>query len=61
MRRVRPDGSMGPVRVVGGTAHSRTAGFPQLVVSDGTIVLSWTEVDGKQSTVRSARVVADML
>jgi hypothetical protein len=61
LRRVRPGGELGAVRIVGQTTASRLAGFPQLAVSQGKIVLSWTEVEGETSRVRSAWLPASDL
>jgi len=58
VRRVRPDGGLGPVRIVGQTVASRPGGVPQLVASDGKVVLSWTEVEGEASRVQSAWISA---
>jgi hypothetical protein len=61
LRRVKPSGERGTVRIVGQTTASRLAGFPQLVVSQGKIVLSWTEVEGETSRIRSAWLPASDL
>jgi hypothetical protein len=61
LRRVKPGGERGTVRIVGQTTASRLAGFPQLVVSQGKIVLSWTEVEGETSRIRSAWLPASDL
>jgi hypothetical protein len=58
VRRVRPDGGLGLVRIVGQTVAARPGGVPQLVVSDGKVVLSWTEVEGEASRVQSAWISA---
>jgi hypothetical protein len=56
LRRVRRDGTMGPVRIVGRTAASRPAGFPRLAASGNWLVVAWTEVRGESSRVATARV-----
>lgn len=61
LRRVGPGGELGAVRIVGQTSASRLAGFPQLAVSQGKIVLSWTVVEGETSRVRSAWLPASDL
>jgi hypothetical protein len=61
LRRVKPSGERGTVRIVGQTTASRLAGFPQLVVSQGKIVLSWTDVEGETSRIRSAWLPASDL
>jgi len=59
VRRVGPDGQIGPVRVVARTAASRPSGFPQMVASGDQLVVSWTDVVEGGTHVRSARIPID--
>jgi len=54
-RRIWPDGRQGPVAVLGTTASSRMAGFPQMVTANGVLIFAWT-VPGDPSIIRSAVV-----
>jgi hypothetical protein len=53
MRRVARDGGTGPPIVVARTSAARASGFPQVAVSEGRVLLAWTEA-GKPSRIRLA-------
>lgn len=58
LRRVSPDGRVGPSRTVAVTRSARAAGFPQMIsVAGGDLLLAWTVTgaDGPEA-VRVARV-----
>lgn len=53
VRRVTPDGSLGPVSIVAETSISRSSGFPRIARQGDEIHFAWTEF-GKPSRVRIA-------
>lgn len=53
VRRVRPDGSLGPASVVAETNISRSSGFPRMARLGDEVHFAWTEF-GKPSHVRTA-------
>lgn len=53
VRRVRPDGSLGPPSVVAETSISRSSGFPRMARLGDEVHFAWTEF-GKPSHVRAA-------
>lgn len=53
VRRVRPDGSLGPPSVVAETSISRSSGFPRMARLGDEVHFAWTEF-GKPSHVRTA-------
>lgn len=56
MRRVGPDGEAGSATTVARSTEGRSSGFPRMVrISDGTLVLAWTDVRGSEPRVRVAR------
>jgi hypothetical protein len=57
VRRVAPDGTLGPVAVIAKTDVSRSSGFPRMARLGDTVVFAWTQF-GKPSRVRTA--VADV-
>ncbi len=61
LRRVHTDGSLGEVRSVAVTGAGRPSGFPQMVLAQERLVLSWTEADEAGTRVRSAWVDPDQL
>jgi hypothetical protein len=55
IRRVTPDGRLGPSETVTASAAARAAGFPRMVRSGDRLVFSWTDVaPGEESRVRTA-------
>jgi hypothetical protein len=59
LRRVRPDGEMGPVLPVAGNAPARSV--PQLAVSGNDLVLVWTEAQDDRRRLMSARIPIDSI
>lgn len=57
VRRIRPDGALGPVSVIAETDISRSSGFPRMARLGQEVHFAWTEF-GKPSRVRTA--VADV-
>jgi len=53
VRRVRPDGSLGPPAVIAKTDISRSSGFPRMARIGDEVHFAWTEF-GKPSYVRTA-------
>jgi len=53
VRRVRPDGSVGPPAVIAQTDISRSSGFPRMARLGNEVHFAWTEF-GKPSRVRTA-------
>lgn len=61
LRRIAPDGTLGPVRVIGRTAAARPSGFPQMVASGGGLIVSWTDVTDGATRILTARVPTEGL
>ncbi len=57
LRRVRPEGEMGPVVPVASSAPARSV--PQLAVSGEDLVLVWTNAQDDSKRVMSARLAID--
>lgn len=53
VRRIRPDGALGPVSVIAETDISRSSGFPRMARLGDEVHFAWTEF-GKPSHVRTA-------
>jgi hypothetical protein len=53
---VTPTGELGPQYRVAQTKLSRPAGFPQLVVDRGDLILAWTDTSGEQTRIQTARI-----
>jgi hypothetical protein len=53
VRRVAPDGTLGPVAVMARTDVSRSSGFPRMARLGDTVLFAWTQF-GKPSQVRTA-------
>lgn len=53
VRRIRTDGSLGPVSVIAETDISRSSGFPRMARLGDEVYFAWTEF-GKPSRVRTA-------
>lgn len=53
VRRVAPDGTLGPVAVIAQTDASRSSGFPRMARLGDTVLFAWTQF-GKPSRVRTA-------
>ncbi|HYG81994.1 MAG TPA: sialidase family protein [Pyrinomonadaceae bacterium] len=53
VRRVTPDGSLGPVAVIARSDVSRASGFPRMARAGDTVHFAWTQF-GKPSRVRTA-------
>jgi hypothetical protein len=53
VRRVAPDGSLGPVAIIARTDLSRSSGFPRMARAGDTVHFAWTQF-GKPSLVRTA-------
>ena len=53
VRRVAPDGSLGPVTVITRTDLSRSSGFPRMARTGDTVHFAWTQF-GKPSLIRTA-------
>jgi len=53
VRRVAPDGTLGPVAVIAQTDVSRSSGFPRMARLGDTVLFAWTQF-GKPSQVRTA-------
>ncbi len=53
VRRVKPDGLLGPVAVVAETSISRSSGFPRIARLGNEVHFAWTEF-GKPSRIRTA-------
>lgn len=53
VRRVQPDGTMGPPSVIANTDISRSSGFPRMAQLGDEVHFAWTEF-GKPSRVRTA-------
>ncbi len=57
LRRIGPDGEVGPGVTVGRSTDGRSSGFPRLVATgEGTLLVAWTDARGDRSTVRVARI-----
>lgn len=53
VRRVAPDGALGPVAVIATTDVSRSSGFPRMARLGDTVLFAWTQF-GKPPQVRTA-------
>ena len=53
VRRVAPDGTLGPVAIISQTDISRSSGFPRMARLGDTVHFAWTQF-GKPSRVRTA-------
>ena len=53
VRRVAPDGTLGPVAVIAQTDVSRSSGFPRMARLGDAVLFAWTQF-GKPSRVRTA-------
>jgi hypothetical protein len=53
VRRVAPDGALGPVAVIAQTDPSRSSGFPRMARVGGTVYFAWTQF-GKPSQIKAA-------
>jgi hypothetical protein len=53
VRRVRADGTLGPVAVIARTDVSRSSGFPRMARLGDTVIFAWTQF-GKPPRVRTA-------
>ena len=53
VRRIRPDGALGPVSIIAKTDISRSSGFPRMARLGDEVHFAWTEF-GKPSRVRTA-------
>lgn len=53
VRRIQPDGRVGPASVIAKTDISRSSGFPRMALLGNEVHFAWTEF-GKPSTVRTA-------
>ncbi|HEX7318626.1 MAG TPA: sialidase family protein [Pyrinomonadaceae bacterium] len=53
VRRVRPDGTVGPVAVISSTDVSRSSGFPRMARQGDVVHFAWTQF-GKPPQVRTA-------
>jgi hypothetical protein len=53
VRRVKPDGTLGPVTIISKTDISRASGFPRMARLGDTIYFAWTQF-GKPPRVRTA-------
>lgn len=53
VRRVAPDGALGPVAVISNTDVSRSSGFPRMARLGDTVYFAWTQF-GKPSRIRTA-------
>jgi hypothetical protein len=53
VRRIRPDGRLGPASVIAKTDISRSSGFPRMALLGNEVHFAWTEF-GKPSTIRTA-------
>jgi thiol-disulfide isomerase/thioredoxin len=58
LRRVAPDGRLGPVLDVAETVAARSAGFPRMAQMGGDLLVVWTQ-PGEVSRVRAARLPLD--
>ncbi len=54
--RVSADGSKGFPITISETSFERSSGFPQLEVAGNTLYAAWTNVEGKQSSIRTASI-----
>lgn len=54
IRKINPQGKLGKVHTVSQTSSSRASGFPQIVVQGKRAILAWTQVKGKQKTLKTA-------
>jgi hypothetical protein len=50
------DGRPGALYVIAQTLATRPAGFPQLAADGESLVVAWTDAEGEQSRVRTARL-----
>jgi ribosomal protein L34 len=58
VREVRRDGRVGPAAVVGPMSRERTSGFARMAISQGRLVVAWTEAHPPAPTrVRAAAAV----
>lgn len=56
LRRVMPDGEVGPTAAISETRAERASGFPRLAPADDRLLVAWTEPDGEgRVRVRSVR------
>lgn len=53
VRRIEPNGNIGPVATIAKTSISRSSGFPRMARLQDEVVFAWTEF-GKPSNVRVA-------
>lgn len=53
VRRIAPDGTLGPVALIAKTDVSRSSGFPRMARLGDTVLFAWTQF-GKPSQVRTA-------
>ena len=61
LQRIKPDGTSGTMTVVAETAAARISGFPQLLATEGALLLAWTDITESVKSVRSARIAFDAL
>ena len=57
VRRISPDGTTGTPVTIASSSAARASGFPQMVITDSTVVFAWT-VPGRPSTIRVGRASA---
>lgn len=55
IRRVAPDGTLGPPRSIAASSSARSTGFPRMVRAGDHVVFAWTG-PGKPSTLHAARL-----
>jgi len=59
VKRVNTDGSAGPVRIIADSASAFSV--PQMVRRGSDLVFAWTQSEGDESTINTARVAIDSL
>ncbi len=59
VKRVNPDGSTGPVRIIANSASAFSV--PQMLRHNSDLVFAWTQSEGDESTINSARVAINSL
>lgn len=59
LRRVSPDGTLGPVRVVSRHPYARDSGFPRMVIAGSRLVFAWAQGGESGSVVTASARLGD--
>ena len=57
IRRVAPEGELGPAIALSAAREGRTSGFPRMVRSEGTLYFAWTQWTGSGADASEDRLV----